>query len=179
MLEKLGAYVIDADQLAREAVVPGSPGLLAVSELFGNQILMPDGTMDRQQVKGIVFGEAEKRRKLEQIIHPEVARLADEQIQQARASGCKAVVYMAPLLIEAGATARVDEIWVVTIDHQQQLKRLMARDNCSRELAEQIIASQMPLSEKESYGVVVIDNSGSLESTREQVVAAWDERIGQ
>jgi len=85
---------------------------------------------------------------------------------------------MAPLLIEARATDRVDEIWVVTVRPEVQLARLMARDGCSQKQAEQIIAAQMPLAEKERFGVVVIDNSSSLEVTRRQVETAWQQRIG-
>lgn len=176
-LEELGAVVIDADQLARDVVAPGSPTLGMVVELFGSAVLAPDGSLDRQAVRELVFGDPLKRKQLEAIMHPAIKVVSEQRLAAARARGAVVAVYMAPLLIEAGATDRVDEIWVVTLRPEVQLERLMARDNCSREQAGQIIAAQMPLAEKEGYGVVVIDNSDSLETTREQVRAAWQKRI--
>lgn len=147
-------------------------------ELFGQQALLPDGTLNRQVVRELVFHEPARRQQLEAILHPAIKELALQQIDQARCRGSRVVVYMAPLLIEAKATDRVDEIWVVTVRPEVQLARLMARDGCSQQQAEQIIAAQMPLAEKERFGVVVIDNSSSLEATRHQVEAAWQQRIG-
>lgn len=177
-LAELGAEVIDADQLARDAVAPGTVALQQVVELFGQQALQADGNLNRQAVRELVFNEPTKRQQLEAILHPAIKELALQQIEQARCRGSRVVVYMAPLLIEAKATDRVDEIWVVTVRPEVQLERLMTRDGCSREQAEQIIAAQMPLAEKERFGVVVIDNSSSLEATRRQVDAAWQQRIG-
>jgi dephospho-CoA kinase len=176
-LEELGAVVIDADQLARDVVAPGSPALAKIVELFGSAVLAPDGSLGRQAVRGLVFGDQLKRKQLEAIMHPAIKVVSEQRLAAVKARGAAVAVYMAPLLIEAGATDRVDEIWVVTLRPEVQLARLMARDNCSREQAGQIIAAQMPLTEKEGYGVVVIDNSGSLETTREQVRAAWQQRI--
>jgi dephospho-CoA kinase len=176
-LEELGAVVIDADQLARDIVAPGSSSLARVVELFGPAVLAPDGSLDRQALRGLVFGDPPKRKQLEAIMHPAIKELALQRLAAARAGGAQVAVYMAPLLIEAGATDRVDEIWVVTLRPEVQRERLMARDRCSREQAEQIIAAQMPLAEKEGYGVVVIDNSSSQEETRQQVQAAWRQRI--
>lgn len=177
-LAEHGAEVIDADQLARAAVAPGTVALQRIVELFGQQALLPDGSLNRQAVRELVFNEPARRQQLEAILHPAIKELALQQIEQARCRGSRVVVYMAPLLIEARATDRVDEIWVVTVRPEVQLARLMARDGCSRQQAEQIIAAQMPLAEKERFGVVVIDNSSSLEETRRQVEAAWQQRIG-
>jgi len=176
-LEELGAVVIDADQLSRDLVAAGSPTLARVVELFGPAVLTPDGSLDRQAVRGLVFGDQAKRKQLEAIMHPAIKVMSEQRLADARAGGAAVAVYMAPLLIEAQATDRVDEIWVVTLQPEVQLERLMTRDRCSREAARQIIAAQMPLAEKESYGVVVIDNSGSLEKTRKQVQTAWLQRI--
>lgn len=176
-LASLGAIIIDADQLSRDAVVPGTPGLARITELFGPAVLLPDGALDRQAVRTLVFNDPSKRRQLEIILHPAIKELATQRLDAARTNGAEVVVYMAPLLIEAGATDRVDEIWVVSVRPEVQLERLMIRDRCSREQAAQIIAAQMPLAEKEGHGVVVIDNSGTLEETRRQVVAAWQQRV--
>lgn len=176
-LEELGAAVIDADQLARDVVAPGSPTLAKVVELFGSAVLALDGSLDRQALRGLVFSDQVKLKQLEALLHPAIKAVSEQRLADARARGVAVAVYMAPLLIEAQATGRVDEVWVVTLRPEVQLERLMARDRCSREQAGQIIAAQMPLAEKEGYGVVVIDNSGSLERTREQVLAAWQQRI--
>ncbi len=176
-LASLGAIVIDADQLARDAVAPETPGLARIAALFGPALLLPDGTLNRQALRELVFNDAAKRRQLEAILHPAIKELAEQQLAHARSNGAEVAVYMAALLIEAGATDRVDEIWVVSVRPEVQLERLMARDRCSREQAAQIIAAQMPLAEKECHGVVVIDNSGSPEETRQQVIAAWRQRV--
>jgi dephospho-CoA kinase len=177
LLAEHGAEVIDADQLARDAVAPGTAALQRIVELFGQQALLPDGSLNRQAVREMVFNEPARRQQLEAILHPAIKELALQQIEQAQIRGSRVVVYMAPLLIEANATDRVDEIWVVTVRPEVQLARLMARDGCNQKQAEQIIAAQMPLAEKERFGVVVIDNSSSLEETSRQVEAAWQQRI--
>ncbi len=177
LLAEHGAEVIDADHLARDAVAPGTAALQRIVELFGQQALLADGSLNRQAVRDLVFNEPARRQQLEAILHPAIKELALQQIEQARIRGSRVVVYMAPLLIEAGATDRVDEIWVVTVRPEVQLARLMARDGCNQKQAEQIIAAQMPLAEKERFGVVVIDNSSSLEETSRQVEAAWQQRI--
>jgi dephospho-CoA kinase len=165
--------VIDADQLARDAVLPGSSALKQIAGLFGQEILLHDGALNRKRLGELIFSDTEQRRLLESILHPEIRKLSEERIAQAAASGHRYLVYMAPLLIEAGATDRVDDIWVVTVRPEIQLERLMLRDGISREQAEQIIRSQMPLSEKERFGSVVIDNSGSATDTLRLLEAAW------
>ena len=175
--EERGVPVIDADQLAREAVSPGSPCLAQLAALFGHGVINAEGALDRKRMGSIVFGDAEKRRLLEEVLHPEIRRLAEERIARAAAAGRRTVVYMAPLLIEAGVTDRVDEIWVVTVRPDIQLERLMARDGIGREEAGRIIASQMPLAEKERHGRVVIDNSGTPEETRRLLAEIWEREI--
>ena len=173
-----GALVIDADELSRQAVHPGTPALERVVEAFGREVLLPDGSLDRRRMRSLVFGNDEKRRQLEAILHPEIKRLAEERITDAAKRGERIVFYMVPLLVEAGLTDRVDEIWVVTIRPDLQLERLMARDGISREEACRIIASQMPVNEKERYGRVVIDNSGTPEETRRLVDEIWERELG-
>jgi dephospho-CoA kinase len=105
--------------------------------------------------------------------------LAEARIEKAAAMGQRNVVYMAPLLIEAGANAVVDEIWVVTVTPQVQLERLMARDGISREEAERVVAAQMPLDEKERYGRIVIDNSGTAVDLRHKLAEIWERETGE
>jgi dephospho-CoA kinase len=175
--EENGITVIDADRLSREAVQPGSGCLERITALFGSGILASDGTLDRRRLGELVFADSSKRRQLEALLHPEIKRLAEERIANAAADGQKITVYMAPLLIEAGADDRVDEIWVVTVAHEIQLKRLMDRDGISRDEALRIIGSQMPLADKERFGRVVIDNSGTPEETRRILEDIWIREI--
>lgn len=172
-----GTPVIDADDLSRAAVAPGSPGLAQVVAAFGAGFLAEDGTLDRTRLRVMVFADDDKRRRLESILHPEIKRLAEEAIQAAAEAGHRVVFYVAPLLIEAGVTDRVDEVWVVTVRPEIQLERLMARDGISRDEALRIIASQMPLAEKERFGAVVIDNSGSREETLRILEDIWQKEI--
>jgi dephospho-CoA kinase len=178
LMEK-GAVVIDADELSRIAVRPGSPTLDRIVAKFGADMLLPDGNLDRKRMRSAIFGNDEKRHLLEQIIHPEIKRLAEEGIAAAAADGQRIVFFMAPLLIEVGATDRVDEVWVVTARPEIQLQRVMDRDGISSSEAQKIIDSQMPLAEKERYGRVVIDNSGTPEQTRQLVDAIWEREMGE
>ncbi len=160
-----GVRVIDADQLSREAVLPGTSALARIVEEFGVSVLLPDGSLDRKKLRELVFSDSNRRNALESILHPEIKRLADARISEAAAEGNEVVIYMAPLLIEAGATDRVDEIWVVTVTPELQIERLMSRDNMTSEEAMSIIESQMPLAEKERHARIVIDNSGTFANT--------------
>jgi dephospho-CoA kinase len=173
-----GIPVIDADQLARDVVLPGSPTLTEIIALFGQETVTHDGALDRKRLGALVFADPEKRRRLEGILHPEIRKRAEELIVQAAEAGHQRLIYMAPLLIEAGATDRVDDVWVVTVHSWIQLERLMRRDGITREQAQQIIDSQMPLSEKERCGSVVIDNSGTEEQTRMALEAVWAKETG-
>lgn len=176
--EEQGAVVIDADTLSREAVAPGSRALERIVDAFGREMLLPDGGLDRKRLGKLVFSDANKRRRLEEIVHPEISRLADERIARAAAEGHRVVFYMAPILIEAGTSSRVGEIWVVTVTPAVQLERLMKRNVIGRAEAVRIIASQMPLAEKERHGRVVIDNSGTPEETRRLLADIWSREIG-
>ena len=171
--EERGVLVIDADQLARIAVMPGSQAMERIAAIFGNEVIAADGSLDRKRLGALIFVSVDKRHQLEEILHPEIRRLAEERIANAAADGHRLLVYMAPLLIEAGACDRVDELWVVTVRPDIQLERLMLRDGISREEALSMVASQMPLTEKELYGKVVINNSGRPEETRCILEEIW------
>ena len=173
-----GVPVIDADELARAAVLPGSPTVKQIALLFGHTLVSQEGILDRKQLGSLIFTDPEKRRQLEAILHPAIKKLAEERIGQAAAAGHRRLIYMAPLLIEAGVTDRVDTIWVVTVHPEIQLERLMRRDNISREQAQSMINSQMPLAEKTRYGSVVIDNSGSETETWNVLKTVWAKETG-
>ena len=164
-----GIPVIDADQLSRDAVLPGTEALNRIAEVFGRKVLNHDGTLDRKALSEIIFAEPGARITLEGILHPAIKKLAENRLAELREKGEPAVLYVAPLLIEAGAVDRVDEIWVVYVDSDIQLERLKKRDGISREDAMKRLSSQMPMEEKRRHGTVVIENCGTLEELQEKV----------
>lgn len=178
MLEELGGCIVDADLLSRELMAPGSAMLDSVSNIFGAESLNPDGSLNRGFVRGATFADNDKRRLLEGILHPAIRNLALERLALAESGGFGVAVYIAPLLIEAGACEMVDEIWVVTVPPEMQLKRIVARDASDISEAKRIVEAQMPLDEKLKYAAVVIENSGTIDETRKQVVDAWRQRAG-
>ncbi len=174
LLAELGAPVIDADLLARDAVLPGTGALAAIVAAFGNRLLQKDGTLDRGALGKLVFGEPQARRTLEGIIHPEVRSLAQRRLQELEESGARIVFYMAPLLMEAGADSLCSEIWVIDLDEATQLQRVTARDGLSSQEARQRMAAQMPLAEKAARGDLVIDNRGSIEELSARLRGLWE-----
>lgn len=166
-----GIAVIDADQLARDAVAPESATLARIVAAFGARVLRTDGSLDRTALADRIFANPGARRTLEAILHPAIKELAEKRLAALRCEAVPAVFYMAPLLIEAGATDRVDEIWVVFVNRETQLERLQQRDALSREDAEKRLAAQMPMDEKATYGKIVIDNCGSMDELRQKVSA--------
>lgn len=179
ILAGLGAEVIDADQLARDVVRPGEPAHRQIVATFGNSILNEDGTLNRAALGSIIFADPAARKRLEAITHPAIARHAEDSLADLRRRGTELVIYMAPLLIEAGATDRVDEIWVVYIDRETQVQRLMQRDGLSEAEALERIASQMPMEEKRKRGRVVIDNRGTEAELVRQIREIWEREILQ
>ena len=179
LLERLGAAVVDADRLAREVVEPGEEALSAIVDAFGEKVLNSDGTLNRAALGDIVFSDPAARRTLESITHPAIRRRADERLARLREAGVETAFYMAPLLFEVGLAPRFDEVWVVYLDQETQLERLMARDGLGREAAESRVASQMPMEEKKRLGKIVIDNCGSREELEAQVLRIWREEIAK
>ncbi|HEY5512309.1 MAG TPA: dephospho-CoA kinase [Geomonas sp.] len=177
LLERLGAAVIDADLLAREVVQPGEQALAGIVAAFGAKVLDRDGSLNRAALAEIVFSDPAARRTLEAITHPAIRARADEKLARLREAGVETVFYVAPLLIEAGNASRVDEIWVVYLDAETQLARLMARDSLGREAALSRIGSQMAMEEKKRLGRIVIDNRGTREELEAQVLRLWREEI--
>ncbi|GFO54505.1 dephospho-CoA kinase [Geomonas sp. Red276] len=177
ILVRLGAQVVDADQLAREVVEPGEEALARIAESFGSRVLHGDGTLNRAALGEIVFGDEEARRTLERITHPAIRKRADERLKILKESGAKLVFYMAPLIYEVGIASRFQEIWVVYLDARHQLERLMIRDSLPKEAAMARIASQMPMEQKKQLASVVIDNSGTIEELEGEVTRVWRREI--
>jgi dephospho-CoA kinase len=178
MLAELGARVIDADALAREAVQPGSPGLDAIVRRFGSEVLLPDGTLDRKRLGTRVFSDASARADLNAIVHPEVSRLALERMAALSSEGAPVIVYDVPLLYENGLERMLPEVIVVHAPPAAQRARIAARDRLPEDEIERRIAAQMPLEEKMAKAQHLIDNGGSLEATRAQVEALWTKLLG-
>ncbi len=179
MLEEMGAVVIDADQLAREVVKPGTEPYRAIVENFGVKVIQPDGAIDRKALGRIVFTDPHARKRLEQITHPAIIKLAERRLDEERLKGTEIVFYMVPLLLEAGLASAVDEIWIVYADESTQIERLMKRDNIGRDEALRKIAAQMPMDEKVRFGQVLIDNRGTPNETRRKVGELWRELQGK
>jgi dephospho-CoA kinase len=177
MFGELGATVVSADELARLAVVPGSPALEALVDRFGRDILAADGTLDRAALADIVFADPEARLELNRITHPAIARLAVERLAELRAAGHALIVYEAPLLFEAGAESRVDKVLVVTASLEIQLQRLMEREAIDADEARARIDAQMPLAEKIRRADFLVDNAGSPNDTRRQVETLYDDLL--
>ena len=172
MFARLGAVVIDADQLAREVVEPGQPALQEIVASFGPDVLRADGHLDRPKLADIIFANAAERAKLDAITHPRIRARMDELIN-ARRSGPGVLIADIPLLYENERTKSVEKVIVVWVDAQTQLRRIRQRDGLSDEAARQRIAAQMALDEKRARADHLIDNTGSLEDTRRQVEAIY------
>ena len=170
MLEELGATVIDADALVHELQRQGTPVYGDIVAAFGPGILDGTGEIDRKALGAIVFGDPAQLRKLESIVHPAVLIESARRIMDA---ATPRVVYEAIKLIEAGRADMCDALWVVTARPDVQLQRLMRDRQMGEAEARQRIEAQPPQSEKIRRATVVIDNSGSLEETRQQVAAAF------
>jgi dephospho-CoA kinase len=172
MFAKLGAVVIDADQLARQVVEPGQPALDEIATTFGAEVIMPDGGLDRPRLAGIIFADPAERAKLDAITHPRIRERMEAQIKALR-SGPGVLIVDIPLLYENDRIHLVEKVIVVWVDPQTQLRRIRHRDGLSTEAARQRIAAQLPLEAKRARADHVIDNSGAREDTRRQVEAIY------
>lgn len=169
VLAELGCQVLDADATAREVVAPKTPGLAAVTEAFGKDVLNADGSLDRAKLGAIVFADQAQRLHLNSILHPFIIVAQDEQLREWEKKSPQGIAVVdAALMIESGGYRRFDKLVVVHCRPEVQLERLLARDAISRNEAEQRINAQMPQEEKKGYADFLIDSSGDFESTRQQ-----------
>ncbi|HYG80478.1 MAG TPA: dephospho-CoA kinase [Pyrinomonadaceae bacterium] len=173
---ELGCCVLDADRTAREVVAAGSPGLSAVVEAFGTEILRPDGTLDRARLGAIVFADEAKRLLLNSVLHPFIIAAQDEQLRLWEAEDASGIsVVDAALMIESGGYKRFDKLIVVHCRPEIQLERLMARNAISREEAARRIGAQMPQEEKMRYADFLIDSSHGFADTRRRTREVYEE----
>lgn len=178
IFKEVGWPVIDADQTARQVVMPGSLGLAQIVSRFGSQVLQPDGTLDRAALGSMVFDDPQNLSDLDQIEHPLIMAAIDQQLAGFKKQGLPVVVLDVPLLFETGMDQECDLTVLAVVDRKTQLERLMKRDHCSKAAALKRINAQMPLEEKMRRADVTIDNNGSLAQTRFQV-AKLVERVSQ
>jgi dephospho-CoA kinase len=168
LFAELGATVIDTDVIAREVVAPGQPALEEIAATFGDEVLRPNGSLDRGALRTRVFASAEDRQRLEAITHP---RIREETLRQANEAGGLYQLIVVPLLVQSALRESVDRVLVVDCPEETQVERLMARDADSEAQARRILAAQASRGERLAIADDVIANDGSLEDTRRQVAA--------
>lgn len=175
---ELGCHVLDADQTAREVVMPGTPGLKALTDAFGEEILNPDGTLNRTHLAAVVFADESQRQRLNHILHPVIIARQDEILNAWEREDPDGIgIVDAALMIESGGYRRFDKLIVVHCRPEVQLERLMLRDKFSRDEAQRRIDSQMPQEEKQKFADYLIDTSDGFELTREQTVKVYNDLI--
>lgn len=164
-----GYPVIDADLIAREVVEPGTPGLAKIVDYFGQDILLEDGQLDRKQLGELIFNDSVKRKKLDAILDKEIRVMISTRIKEQVGKEVPLVIVDIPLLYEAHYEELMDEVVVVSLTTDTQLERLCARNNLTKEEGLARLSSQMPISEKVKRADDVIDNSGNLTETYQQI----------
>lgn len=169
LIQQAGIPLVDADIAARKVVEPGTEGLKEIVAYFGEEILLADGTLDRAKLGEIIFKDKEKREKLNEITHPRVKNYMLEARERFFRAGEELVFFDIPLLFESHLESLVDQIVVVWTTPETELKRLMERNNLTKEDALRRIESQMGIDEKARKADFVIDNNESLEKTQKQV----------
>jgi dephospho-CoA kinase len=175
-LKEEGAYIIDADQIARELVQPHKPAWNELIRAFGKEILQEDGSIHRKKLAEKVFADPKERKRLNQILHPRIKEEMGRRTKEIGQKDPKAIVVIdAPLLVELGDHQEMDKLIVVTSTQTQQIERLKDREGIGPKEAQKILSSQMPLGEKVKLADFVIGNEGSLEETKKRVREVFKE----
>jgi dephospho-CoA kinase len=178
MLAARGATIIDADILARDAVMKGSPALDAIVARWGDGVLDKDGNLDRAALRHVVFDNQEDLDALNEIIHPDVRRRRVDEIAAAKARGDKVVVSVIPLLFERHLAEEFDSIILVDAPRSDRLDRIVRDRGIDEAEAMKMIASQMPSDLKRARADYVIENSGTLHDLEDEVNRVWDAIVG-
>ncbi|HBR17103.1 MAG TPA: dephospho-CoA kinase [Deltaproteobacteria bacterium] len=176
-LKRLGAHLIDADEIAREVVKRGLPAYNEIVKEFGEKILNPDKTINRKVLGNIVFSNTELRRRLERITHPKIRKKIDKYIKEIKGRNPDAIIVVdAALLIEAGLYKKMEKVIVVYADEKTQIERLMERDGFTMDEAKNRLSAQMPLTEKVRYADFVIENveGKSKEKIKDEVKTIFE-----
>jgi len=176
ILKECGASIIDADLIAHAVVKKGLEAHKRIAAHFGTQILLPDGEINRPRLGNIVFNHPDEKEMLNQIVHPFVFEEMERQIREfERKNPASVVISDIPLLIESGMHKNFSEIILVYIPEYLQIQRLMIRDDLCATQANTRIRAQMPIEEKKRFATMIIDNSDSLENTRNQTIAVYQQ----
>ena len=180
MFRDLGAKIIDADKLGHSVILPNKPAWKKIVKIFGKDILQNDLTIDREKLGKIVFANQALLKKINEVTHPEITKIIKKEINLARNATSnqeKVLIVDAALIYEAEMDGLMDKIIVVYINEDEQVKRLIKRNNLSKEEVLQRVRSQIPMEEKAKMADYVIDNSNSLDKTREQVEKIWQSLV--
>jgi dephospho-CoA kinase len=178
MLMELGVLVLDADQLSREVVEPGTQGLQSIVNVFGTEYLTPEGTLDRPKLGLLVFSDPTALSCLEEIVHPLVADLFAQKCSKAQEYPTPYIVYENAILVETGLDKQMDKVVVVSASLDLQLARVMKRNNLTLDQAQARLAAQLPLSVKLDAADIVIINDNDREALRERVLRAHQLLLG-
>lgn len=179
MFQELGAEVLDADELAREAVAVGQPAWQELRRLYGDDYFNPDGTLNRSRLAQLVFADPEARRRLDELIHPRVAEGIRARLAELARRGVPLVLVEVPLLYETGREGGFDRVIVVSAPEAERLRRLRERDRRGEAEIRGILKAQWPLPDKVARADYVVDNGGDLGLTRQQVKNIWAELKNQ
>jgi dephospho-CoA kinase len=182
MFKDLGAKIVDADKLGHSVILPHKPAWEKIVKMFGKDILQNDLTIDREKLGKIVFANQPLLKKLNEITHPEITKIIKKEIDSVKNKTYnqkKILIIDAALIYEAKIDRLMDKIIVVYIDEDEQIKRLIKRNNLSKDEALQRIKSQMPMKEKVKMADYVIDNSNSLDKTKKQVEKIWKNLVSR
>lgn len=175
-LDELGAFVVDADKIAREIVEPGEPALAELAEAFEG-VVLEDGTLNRQELARQAFATPEATQKLNSITHPRIRERTNELFREAEAEGEEVLVYDMPLLIENGEADRVDHVLVVDAPDEVRVQRLVEYRNLDEDDARARIRAQIDRETRLAVADTVLDNSGDIEDLLEQVERFWAEVV--
>lgn len=174
ILKELGAYIVDADIIARSVVQKGEKAYNEIVQHFGRKILMPNGEINRKKLGHIVFSDSEKLKLLNQITHPEIIGRIKDKVEEYKDVGAKVIVIDAAILIEVGLDWYCDSIWLVSVDKETQIRRLMERDKFAYSDALNRINSQYANEKKSQFADVIIDNNEPIEEVKKKVKELWN-----
>lgn len=174
ILSKLGAIIIDADKVSRKVVMPGEPAYAEIRKVFGDQVFLQDGNINRKLLGQIIFNDHEKRNMLNIITHPRIIAEFNKMIAQYEKKGHEAIVLEVPLLLETGMDKIVDEVWLVAVDEKTQIQRIGKRDGLTKAEALQIMATQMPTRDKMEKANIIIDGNQDYGDLYAYLVTLWN-----
>jgi len=172
--ERRGAMVIDADRLGQQAVAPGSEALSKLAAHFGEQVLLPDGSLNRRRTAELAFRTDSDRQVLNSVVHPEIIRSIGTQMAEARKAGVKAVVIDAALIFEFGFDRHVDVVVMVDAPREAKIERMLAKGKMDRETVEKVLTIQMPAGKMKEKADYVLLNEGPLDALETVALELYD-----